>query len=127
MHITVNKRSSKSGAGIISQKDTSLTLFAFMGFQVLVPEKFGIVGTREQFEDFCHFYRVIGYMLGLDDKFNCCGETLEDTLGRLEAIREDIFLPTLQFASSDFKNYTRIAVDGLWCSDPSLHYGESFN
>lgn len=114
MHITVNRRAVKAGEGIISQKDMAVTLFTFMGFHVLMPDKFGIVGTREQFEAFNHFWRLIGFMLGTHDQFNCCGETLDDTLGKLEAIRRDIIYPGLQFTSPEYESYTRIAVDGMW-------------
>lgn len=94
-----------------------------MGFHLLMPEEFGIVGTSQQLEDFNHFWRVIGYMLGTEDKYNCCGETYEDTLGRLQAIKEDMLLPTLTFPHSDFDSYARIAVEGMWHADPTLHYG----
>lgn len=123
MHVVVNKRATKAGEGIISQKDMAITLFTFMGFHVLMPDKFGIVGTREQFEAFNHFWRVIGYMLGTHDKFNCCGETVDETISRLEAIREDILVPCLQFPCPEYEGYTRIAVDGMWHFDPlDNHY-----
>lgn len=123
MHVVVNQRAVKAGKGIISQKDMSITLFLFMGFQVLMPDKFGIVGTREQFEAFSHFWRVINYMLGTHNKFNCCGETLDDTLGRLEAIREDMILPGLISADPEYENFTRISVDGMWHFNPlDNHY-----
>lgn len=123
MHVTINRRAIRAGEGIISQKDMSLTLFAFVGFHILMPDKFGIVGTREQFEDFNHFWRVIGYMLGTHDKFNCCGETLEDTQGRLEAIRQDMILPGFLSAGSEYDNYMRSAIDGMWHFNPlDNHY-----
>ena len=56
MHVAVNKRAIKAGVGIVSQKDMAITLFSFMGFHVLMPDKFGVVGTREQFEAFSHLW-----------------------------------------------------------------------
>lgn len=100
----------------------AITLFTFMGFHILNPEQFGIVGSREQFEAFNHLWRVLGYLMGTKDEFNCCGETLDDTLGRLEAMREDIFVPQLQFPSDEYENYTRMAVNGMWHFDPSIYY-----
>ena len=85
MHYVVNRRATKSGVGIISQKDMAITQFTFMGFHLLMPEEFGIVGTGQQLEDFNHLWRVIGYMLGTEDKYNCCGETYEDTLGKSQS------------------------------------------
>jgi ER-bound oxygenase mpaB/B'/Rubber oxygenase, catalytic domain len=127
MHVVVNRRSTKAGAGIISQKDMSITLFAFVGLNLLEPQKFGIVGTREQFEAFSHFWRVIGYMLGTEDKFNCCGETLDDTLSRLRSIKENMLVPALTFPCEEFDGYSRTALHGMWHSEPILHYGEFEN
>lgn len=123
MHVVVNKRAKKAGAGFISQKDMALTQFTFMGFNLMCPEQFGIVGTREQFEAFNHLHRLIGYMLGVEDRFNLCGETLDETLGRLEAAREDMLLPDLSSPCEEFDSYMRTTTEGLWHSDPSLHYG----
>lgn len=125
MHVAVNRRASKAGVGIVSQKDMSITLFLFMGFHILMPDKFGIVGTREQFEAFNHFWRVVGFMLGTHDKFNCCGETLDDTLGRLEAMRVDMILPELISPTPDFDSFTRTAVEGMWHFDPLDNYYDS--
>lgn len=122
MHVTVNRRSTKAGQGIISQKDMAITLFTFMGFHILNPKQFGIVGSREQFEAFNHLWRVLGFLMGTKDEFNCCGENLDETLGRLEAMREDVFLPQLQFANPEYESYTRMAVNGMWRFDPTLHY-----
>ncbi|CRK89889.1 CLUMA_CG003621, isoform A [Clunio marinus] len=118
MHVVINRRSLNSGSGIISQKDMSITLYLFMGFHLLMPERFGIVGSREQFEAFNHFWRLIGYMLGIKDEFNCCEESLEGTRNRLEAIREDLLLPSLQFPSTGYESYTKTAIEGMWYFNP---------
>jgi ER-bound oxygenase mpaB/B'/Rubber oxygenase, catalytic domain len=122
MHVVVNRRSTKAGQGIISQKDMAITLFTFMGFHILNPKQFGIVGSREQFEAFNHLWRVLGYLMGTKDEFNCCGENLDETLGRLKAMQEDVFVPQLQFPCPEYESYTRMAVNGMWHFDPSLHY-----
>jgi hypothetical protein len=118
----MQRKSVKAGHGIISQKDMALTQFTFMGFMLLNPKMFGIVGSIEQFEAFNHLWRVLGYLLGIQERFNLCGPTLEETLSRLEAVREDIFKPQLQFPFAEFEGYTRTAVNGMWHSDPRLHY-----
>lgn len=125
MHVTINRRTMKANQGFISQKDMSITLFTFMGIHVLMPEKFGIVGTQEEFDAFVHFWRVIGFLLGIEDRFNCCGTTLRETIIRLETIREDIILPTLMFPTPEYESYTRVAVQGMWHTEPILHYGKT--
>lgn len=105
----------------------AVTQFLFMGFQVLMPDEFGVVGTREQFEAFNHLWRVLGYMLGTEDRFNACGETLEETRSRLQSIKEDIILPALKMSTPEIEAYVRNAYEGTWYSDPTMHFGEKCN
>lgn len=66
---------------------------------------------------------TFGESLGTHEKFNCCGETLDDTLGRLEAIRQDMILPALMSADPEYESYTKISVDGFWYFNPlDNHY-----
>lgn len=118
----MQRKSTRAGHGIISQKDMALTQFTFMGFVLLNPKQFGIAGSLEQFEAFNHLWRVLGFLLDIKDEYNLCGETLQKTLGNLEAMREDIFVPQLQISFPEFEGYTRTAVNGMWHSDPMLHY-----
>lgn len=84
------------------------TLFTFTGFHLLCSEKCCIVGSREQFEAFNHLWRVLGHLLGIEERFNLCGATLKETLGRLKAVQKDILLPALQFEDPEFNSYARI-------------------
>jgi len=122
MHVVINKRSTKAGVGIISQKDMAITQFLFIGFSLLMPDMFGIVGNYEQFDAFNHFWRVIGFLLGTEDRFNCCGETVEETRRRMQAIKEDMLLPAWKEPFPESIPYTRATFGGLWHMDPTLHF-----
>lgn len=123
MHVVINKRSTKAGVGIISQKDMAITQFLFMGLPLLMPDMFGIVGTYEQFDAFNHFWRLIGFLLGTEDRFNCCGETVEETRSRLQSIKEDMLLPAWKEPFPECIPYAITTVRGLWHFDPTLHFG----
>lgn len=112
VHINVSSRTSPKGLGFVSQKDMAITQFAFVGMQLLLNEKVGIYGSREQFENFSH-------------RFNVCGETLDETLGRLEAIREDILLPNFINLDPKVESYLRIAVEGMKGFEPWLQADSS--
>lgn len=58
----------KAGVGIITQTDMALTQFAFMGFILERGYYLGIKATKEDQENFVHFWRVLGYMLGIKDE-----------------------------------------------------------
>lgn len=122
MHVVVNKRSTKAGVGIISQKDMAITQFLFMGFAMWLPEMFGIVGSYEQFDAYNHFWRLIGYMLGTEDRFNACGETVEETQSRLQAIAEDMLVPGWKDPYPECLPYAKVTFDGVWTGTPTAHY-----
>ena len=78
----------------------SVTQFAFMGLAILYPEKFGMrKATDHELEGFIHFWRCIGYLLGIEDRFNFC------QLDNLPAVRtitslflEDIVKPMMKIS-----------------------------
>lgn len=47
----------------------AITQFGFIGFTLLSAEELGIKATEEEFDSLVHFWRVIGYMLGMQDKY----------------------------------------------------------
>lgn len=68
IHYYSSQKTKKMGIGIISQKDMALTQFAFMGFFVLKPKELGLQYEEKDLDAFCHFWRVLGYMLGIKDE-----------------------------------------------------------
>lgn len=54
--------------GGIYQKDMALTQFAFVGYVFIAPISIGLRNKPEEEEAFNHFWRVIGYMLGIPDR-----------------------------------------------------------
>lgn len=120
IHASISKRADRNDVGIISQKDMALVQYAFVGAQLLTPEKLGIHGSAQQFEDFAYYWRLLGYMLGIEDRFNICGETFEETLSRCAAVR-DILRPNFVNLSTRAEEYLRIAIEGMKGFEPWLH------
>ncbi|XP_051169218.1 uncharacterized protein LOC127286717 isoform X2 [Leptopilina boulardi] len=52
----------------LNQGDMVTTQFAFMGLVILYPKNFGIFHNEENLDAFCHTWRGIGYLLGIDDE-----------------------------------------------------------
>lgn len=122
IHYKISKNSSEGGAGIISQKDMVLTQLAFMGFSLSKARFLGIRGTYEQFDAFAHLWRVLGHLLGIEERFNLCAETLEGTLSRIEAVTSQIIVPALKNVDSDFYMYSKSAFEGIWCFNPEINF-----
>lgn len=120
IHLTISKRADRNEIGIISQKDMALVQYAFVGAQLLTPEKLGLFGSSQQFEDFAFYWRMLGYTLGIEDRFNICGETFEETLSRCAAVKE-ILRPNFVNLSTKAEEYLRIAIEGMKGFEPWLH------
>ncbi|KAG5675193.1 hypothetical protein PVAND_005117 [Polypedilum vanderplanki] len=122
IHNHINKRLTKADERKISQTDMVVTQFLFIGFQILYQNEIGIYGKDEELEAYNHVLRLVGYMLGIEDKFNVCGETVEETRARCWAIVEDIYKPFLINPSEEYLNYIEPAVEGMWHSVPFMHF-----
>jgi hypothetical protein len=82
----------------------------------------GITDDRQGMEDYVHFFRVLGYLLGIEDRFNLCAETLDETVDRCKAVTEQLFVPGLQVESEGFKKMAKDIADGLWHVNPALNH-----
>lgn len=57
------------GTGPVSQRDLALTLFGFVGFTTLKPDMYGVRQLQPgDWEAYNHVWKVIGHMIGLEDK-----------------------------------------------------------
>lgn len=69
MHNAASKKSCAIGSQSILQRDMGLTQFGFMGFVLVRSELIGIHNaSQKELEGFVHLWRVIGYILGIDDR-----------------------------------------------------------
>ena len=68
-HFRASKTMKAKGIGIVSQRDMAFTQFGFFGIGLLTPEKIGMIhNNREDIEGYIHFWRTIGYMIGIHDR-----------------------------------------------------------
>ncbi|XP_055599490.1 uncharacterized protein LOC129748775 isoform X2 [Uranotaenia lowii] len=122
-HVATSKRSGSKLAGrIISQKDMAVTQFGFVGYIVLAHRGLGIVYDKQDMEAIVHFWRVIGYMIGIEDRYNLCTDSLAGSQERMRQVQEHILRPALAERSSDFEQMGRALIDGMWCFNPFLQY-----
>ena len=52
----------------ITNRDLALTQFGFMGYSLIKPKEFGFVNDPNEHEAIVHFWRVIGYLIGIPDR-----------------------------------------------------------
>ncbi|KAK7602958.1 hypothetical protein V9T40_002957 [Parthenolecanium corni] len=112
-HCAAAKKSVAGGSTFISQKDLALTQYGFVGLAITRKEFFGIKGSPEELEGFLHFWRTIGYFMGIEDRFNLCEGSLNHVTELCENIGEHVFKPLVQKPSSDFLQMSDALLTGV--------------
>lgn len=67
-HFSASRSAKNASIGMISQKDMVITQYGFIGFSILSRKETGVHGSKQDFEDYCHFWRVLGHILGIKDE-----------------------------------------------------------
>ncbi|KAI4466658.1 ER-bound oxygenase [Holotrichia oblita] len=118
-HDCASQQSYRSTQVFISQKNMALTQFGFMGFIVWKTEFVGVYGAeREELEAFIHVWRVIGNIMGIEDRFNICRESVEETREICEELVERVFKPNMMMKHQDFYDMSNALLSGMWCMMP---------
>ncbi|XP_044746598.1 uncharacterized protein LOC123308123 [Coccinella septempunctata] len=122
-HNTASSQANSIDRPPITQKDMVLTQFGFMGFCIARTEFIGIHGARkEDLEGFVHFWKVIGSIMGIQDRFNLSRDSLEETREICEELINRVFRPFVEKRDPDFLEMTSYLTDGLWYADPQLNH-----
>lgn len=98
----------------MNQADMSVTQFAFMGLIVVYPREFGVHwATEEDLAAFCHFWRVLGHLLGIEDEYNFCRGNLDEIRERTTCLINTVFKPKLRDVVCEWEHMTRCLVAGI--------------
>lgn len=68
MHFHANRSAISANVGMISQKDMAITQYGFMGFTLNNKKQIGLQANFQEMEDYCHFWRVLGNLVGIKDE-----------------------------------------------------------
>ncbi|XP_067130440.1 uncharacterized protein [Centruroides vittatus] len=79
----------------LSQYEMALTQYSFIGFIILYPKQIGMSCNEEDLECLVHFWRGIGYQLGIYDKYNICTNGLGECRKICREIVDEIFKPNI--------------------------------
>lgn len=68
-----NDWSDRTKRHFMTQYDMVITQWSIVGPIILYPKEFGLHDwSQKDFQSFIHFWRVIGYCLGIEERFNLC-------------------------------------------------------
>ena len=80
----------------LSQYQMGLTQWAFIGPLIMFPQKCGFYSKNlEALEHIHYMWKIIGYLNGIEDRFNICFGTLEETQALFKLIWEKTFKPNI--------------------------------
>ncbi|XP_013167359.1 PREDICTED: uncharacterized protein LOC106117542 [Papilio xuthus] len=123
-HIKNGRAARLKNQGTVSQRDLALTMFGTIGLGVLKPDRFGIRQEEaEDWEAFNHFWKVIGYMLGMEDRYNMCRKNIEETREVCKLILERVYTPCLENVPEYFEHMARVMMDGMWAVNGATEAG----
>ncbi|OWR55022.1 hypothetical protein KGM_207067 [Danaus plexippus plexippus] len=107
---------------LVSQRDLALTQFGFIGFSMIKSDKFGIRQFETgDWEAYNHFWRTIGHLIGLEDKYNLCRKNVDETRQACQILLDRVYTPCLENVPEYFEHVSRAMLEGLWCVNPTVH------
>lgn len=98
----------------LNQFDMSMTQIAFYGIFLLYHKKLGAsLATDDDLECYVHLWRYLGYLLGIDDRYNSCKGTYAEVKLRTANVIEYLVKPTLRRANGQWEHMARCASKGV--------------
>ncbi|KYN22828.1 hypothetical protein ALC57_04610 [Trachymyrmex cornetzi] len=96
----------------LNQADMAATQFAFMGLILLYPQEFGVYASDEDMAAFCHTWRGIGYLLGMEDQYNFCRGSLKEIKQRSRDFIEVWAKPYLTQVMPEWEHMLKCIMEG---------------
>nr|XP_023021958.1 uncharacterized protein LOC111510283 [Leptinotarsa decemlineata] len=125
MHDTVSEQSKSRLSHPISQYEMCAAIIGFMGFPVMRNEMVGIFASRDELKCFIHFWRVMGYLLGIRDEFNICRESVEETKQICILLIQREMAPNIKKKPDYFGTLSKAFVSGMKAILPMISYDHS--
>lgn len=111
----------------LNQTEMAMIQFTFVAFVIWKPEVLGIRdATDENIEAFCHTWKGIAYLLGIENEFNFCNGTLEEIKQRIEDTIEYWIKPNLRNYNKEGEHLLRVLYEGTTYSYPLVNYDVAF-
>jgi len=121
LNITKNKGKKAEGKWI-SQTDLSHTLIGFAGSILIAPSSFG-VPDDSKLEGYIHYWRVLGYLHGIEDRFNPFGGSMQIAQNTIADVTGNCLLPALEAPPADFEKMVQAVCSWAGAKNGIIYYG----
>ncbi|XP_041971656.1 uncharacterized protein LOC121727741 [Aricia agestis] len=120
-HFRAGQSAKLKGQGIVSQRDLALTQFGFIGFSLLKSDEFTIRQLEPgDWDAYLHFWRTIGHAIGIEDRYNICRKTVEETRQVCQVICDRVYTPCLTDVPEYFEHMARVLLEAMTCVNPTI-------
>lgn len=121
LHCCAARKSVSLGGGTISQMDMVLTQFGFMGICLSKRDYLGMKGDDKDVEGFIHFWKTVGYLMGIEDRYNLCDGNTDQVSALCEKVRSEVFKSFMQTPPDDFTKMSKALLSGVQPVIPFLN------
>ena len=97
----------------LSQYDMGVVLSGFMGGVIMYPRFGGIICSRSDLDDYVYFWYGIGYLLGIEDRYNICARGLDDALIFCKEIEQEIVYRSMQKPPDEYTEMTNALLSSV--------------
>uniref|UniRef100_A0A146LW50 ER-bound oxygenase mpaB/mpaB'/Rubber oxygenase catalytic domain-containing protein n=1 Tax=Lygus hesperus TaxID=30085 RepID=A0A146LW50_LYGHE len=105
--------------GRITQKDLAITQFGFIGFALTCPEVLGLPQSGQ--EGLVHFWRVIGHLIGIKDRYNLFQGCKKCSTAACKMIVEKVYGPGTESPPEHYNEMTDSLLKGMWPVMPIIN------
>lgn len=123
MHARVANKMAQLNDGVVyvSQWEMAVTQWAFVGPMVLFRSKVGLHScTEEQYESLIHFWRVIGYLLGMEDQYNLCTGDYEQVLAACKYMMDKEYKKHVAISDPSSMTMAENVAEAMHIIDPMI-------
>ncbi|XP_069183723.1 uncharacterized protein [Procambarus clarkii] len=120
MHTSAFTDAHKANIAIASQADMVVTQWAFFGLVITHGEQLGIRCTRKEEESLIHFWKCIGYLLGIEDRYNLGSGEVEEVRGKCEAVMKAVITVGLTSPPEQFPEMADTVLQGVHMIVPAV-------
>jgi len=97
----------------ITQYDMAVVHSGFFSAILLYHSHFGAACSRSELEDYAFFWRVLGYLFGVADRYNTCSHGLDSAVAACKEIEADVTWKALRIPPDGWKEMSDAYISGV--------------
>ncbi|XP_066982389.1 uncharacterized protein [Macrobrachium rosenbergii] len=120
MHTVSHTDARNAKIAMPSQVDMVVTQWAFFGLVLTHGPQLGIKGTKVDEEAFVHFWKTIGYLMGIEDRFNLAFGSVDEVRRNCHAVVHQMIIPSMKTPPDGFAPMSDALLDGVHLMVPPV-------